>query len=208
MKSNRSNEEALVAKGSYLAFVQRHSAARLIRGLDLDHLFFDLSSHSLDLPPPMDRPKWFSNRTSYAPTRREIAIVCFLSAVFLITTQLNLAGSSWSAVKSGTSPPGNKIHISDGNSIVAGHNKEDGLYDYDFYEDTGLPDGPAKGENQPHREFSSHVKPHGSLSHSVGDNVVDNAEMTWENAQVPETSILAHAPGMPGKSRLFMANEH
>ncbi|KAG8723600.1 hypothetical protein FRC09_002622 [Ceratobasidium sp. 395] len=155
----------------------------------------------------MDQPMWSSSRrSSLAPTRREIALVCCVSAFFLVVFQFNLAGNGWSFAKSSADAVRNKIHISDGSSILGGHSKEnDGLYDFDYYEGN-QPKSPSKGGLEPHREFSSHVKPHGPLSHTAADNVVADTEIQWTNGQVPQTSILAHAPGWTVFDRLYMLN--
>lgn len=144
----------------------------------------------------MDRPRWSTGRSSFAPTRREIALVCSLSALFLVVFQFDLAGNSWSVAKSSANGLRNKIQISEGSSILGGHSKDDdGLYDFDYYDDDGLPASPEKSGRRPHREFSSHVKPHGELSHTAADSVVADTATEWTNGNVPETSILAHAPG-------------
>ncbi|KAG9083086.1 hypothetical protein FRC07_014020, partial [Ceratobasidium sp. 392] len=151
----------------------------------------------------MDRPNWSSGRVSLAPTRREIILVCCVSALFLVIFQSNIAGNGWSLAKSSADAVRNKIHISDGNSILGGHTKDDdGLYDFDYYEGK-QPESPSRSG---HREFSSHVKPHGSLSHTAADNVVADTEIQWTNGKVPETSVLAHAPGWTVFDRLYMLN--
>ncbi|KAF8608097.1 hypothetical protein BDV93DRAFT_531287 [Ceratobasidium sp. AG-I] len=155
----------------------------------------------------MDRPSWSSGRSSLAPTRREIALVCALSALFLVVFQFDLAGNPWSLAKSSANQLRNKISLSDGDSILGGHSKDDdGLYDFDYYDNDGLPTSPEKSGRRPHREFSSHVKPHGALAHTAADSVVADTDIQWTDGNVPETSILAHAPGWTVFDRLYMLN--
>ncbi|QRV98017.1 transmembrane protein [Ceratobasidium sp. AG-Ba] len=152
----------------------------------------------------MDRPTWSGGRSSMVPTRREIVLVCCMSALFLIAFQSSLAGNGWSLAKSSANAVRNRIKLSDGSSILGGHSKDDdGLYDFDYY-DVGQPESPDS--RKPHREFSSHVKPHGPLAHTAADHVVADTEIQWTNGQVPETSILAHAPGWTIFDRLYMLN--
>jgi hypothetical protein len=156
----------------------------------------------------MDRPSW-SSRSSLAPTRREIGLVCCVSALFLVIFQFNLAGTGWSLARSSADAVRNKIRISDGSSILGGNSKDDdGLYDFDYYEDAAQPESPAKGGRRPHREFSSHVKPHGSLAHTTDDNLIADSEVQWTNWEVPETTILAHAPGTSISSPLRVGANH
>lgn len=144
----------------------------------------------------MDRPSWSSGRSSLAPTRREVALVCCLSALFLVVFQFDLASTPWSLAKSSANGLRNKIHLSDGSTILGGNSKDDdGLYDFDYYDNDGLPASPEKSGRRPHREFSSHVKPHGALEHTAADSVVADTDIQWTDGNVPETSILAHAPG-------------
>lgn len=144
----------------------------------------------------MDRPSWSSGRASLAPTRREIILVCCLSTLYLVVFQFNIAGNPWSLVRSSTNGLRNKIQLSDGSSILGGNSKDDdGLYDFDYYDTDGQPASPEKSGRRPHREFSSHVKPHGALAHTTADSVVADTDIEWTNGNVPETSILAHAPG-------------
>jgi len=155
----------------------------------------------------MDRPKCSSGRSSLAPTRREIVLVCCVSLIFLVIFQCNLVGAGWSLAKSSAGAARDKIRISDGSSILGGHSKEDdGLYDFDYYEGGNQPESPSEAGRRPHREFSSHVKPHGPLLHAAADNVVADTEVQWANGEVPETSILAHAPGWTVFDRLYMLN--
>ncbi|CAE6492007.1 unnamed protein product [Rhizoctonia solani] len=142
------------------------------------------------------------DRRSLSPTRREVVLVCCLSAIFILIIQLDIAGNSWSYARSSATALRNRVQLSEGSSILGGYDKEDSLYDYDFYQ----AESPSRGSKRPHREFSSHVKPHGDLSHTTVDDTVDNTEVNWTDGQVPETSIIAHVPGWTVFDKLYMLN--
>ncbi|KAF8756742.1 hypothetical protein RHS01_04543 [Rhizoctonia solani] len=53
-------------------------------------------------------------RRSLAPTRREVALVCCLSAIFILIIQLDIASNSWSYAKSSATALRNRIQLSEG----------------------------------------------------------------------------------------------